>query len=197
MITEADETQPLTRKPIDLDAPDDGSFDDVSFMADKQPIDTTQHLQKDQSWHRQSRWLEAFPAIGNIQGTCQVVQVHRSRVHRWITEDINGFAERFARAKAQRGEFLESVVNDRLLDPKGNRGSDVLLLGALNAEMPDKYKRNTGGLEENTGRELLSELKSLRALATRNVPTSTTGADAASIQVTKVLEAKGVKDASS
>lgn len=194
MTTETDDST-LGRQPLDLDAPDDGSFDDVSFKADKQPPHTTRHLQKDQSWQRQSRWLTVFPSVGNIQGTCKVVQVHRSRIYRWISEDTNGFVERFARAKMQRGEFLEGVANQRILNPKGNRGSDILLLGMMNAEMPDKYKRNTGGLEENTGRELLSELKSLRALATRGTQAQVTGDDAASIQVTKALEAKGAKDA--
>jgi hypothetical protein len=58
-------------------------------------------------------------------------------------------------------DYLENLVHDRLSDPTGNRGSDVLLMGALNANHPDKWSRNIQVTHE-VGREVMATLQKIQ-----------------------------------
>jgi len=53
------------------------------------------------------------------------------------------------------------MVRDRLTNPQGNRGSDVLLISQLNARWPEKYKRGTQE-QEDTARETLETLRQMQ-----------------------------------
>jgi hypothetical protein len=57
-------------------------------------------------------------------------------------------------------------MDERLADPKGNRGSDILLMFKLKAERPEKYREDVKvqGLEP-----LTSLLEEARKLAARDI----------------------------
>jgi len=49
-------------------------------------------------------------------------------------------------------------MDERLENPTGNRGSDVLMMFKLKAEAPEKYREITTA-RDSPGRDLLTELK--------------------------------------
>ena len=55
-------------------------------------------------------------------------------------------------------ETLERRMLERLDDHKGNRGSDVLLMFALNAHDPGKYRPNATPVDDSA-KEMLKGLK--------------------------------------
>ena len=87
----------------------------------------------------QDRFLVAYGERGTITGACAVIGLHRDSIHRWRNEDRLGFKLRFKVAEEVFRESLERIMFDRLGDPSGNRGSDILLIFALKAHWRDKY----------------------------------------------------------
>ena len=119
---------------------------------------------KDQTtWHSQQDFLGAMGGHGTIQKSCQLSGVNRESVRRWRNDDVLGFAERFQAAVAAYGDYLEDMVHDRLENPTGNRGSDVLLMARLNAERPEKWSRNIK-LTHDVPNELIQQLRALQQL---------------------------------
>jgi len=53
-------------------------------------------------------------------------------------------------------ESLEELALDRVRNPDKNRGSDLLLIGLLNANMPQKY-RPQFAMTEDTAKDLIVE----------------------------------------
>jgi len=49
---------------------------------------------------------------------------------------------------------------NRLKDPKGNQGSDVLLMAMLNARWPERYRKNSEGKDERA-KEALQEIRDM------------------------------------
>jgi hypothetical protein len=107
----------------------------------------------------QDRWLEAYAALGGISAACTAASVGRSTVFEWDRHDSQGFSARYEAARAVFREALEQQMFDRLSDPSGNRGSDVLLIFALKNIWKDKYGE-TSVLPDDTARELLARLRS-------------------------------------
>jgi len=72
-----------------------------------------------------------------------------------------GFAARFHLAKEEYREGLEDLARSRLLDPKGNIGSDLLLISQLNARWPERYRQGSED-RDSVGRETLETLKQMQ-----------------------------------
>ena len=58
-----------------------------------------------------------------------------------MDSDHDGYREKWEHANQQFADSLEKLAFDRIQNPEGNRGSDVLLITMLNAHKPEKYKR--------------------------------------------------------
>ena len=101
---------------------------------------------------------------GTIGKACQESGVNRESVRRWRNDDVLGFHDRFLQAQASYGDYLEDMVHDRLENPTGNRGSDVLLMARLNAEKPEKWSRSLK-LTHDVPNELIQQLRALQALS--------------------------------
>ena len=63
-------------------------------------------------------------------------------------------------AKEEYRESLEDLARSRLLNPKGNIGSDLLLISQLNARYPERYRRHDEDRTE-AAREALDTLKEM------------------------------------
>ena len=70
---------------------------------------------------------------------------------------MQGFRERLDEAKEQYVDSLEQLVHERLLDPQGNRGSDILLIHQLKSRRPDVYGDKVT-VTDDRSRDLLSIL---------------------------------------
>ncbi len=78
-------------------------------------------------------FLGAYAECGTIRKACRVVGVDRKTVYNWMRGDVEGSKELFELANHSYRESLEDMARERLENPQGNRGSDVLLISQLNA----------------------------------------------------------------
>jgi hypothetical protein len=106
----------------------------------------------------QERFLDAYAEHGSITAACRVADLSRDTAHRWRNEDRNGFRRRYEDAQHTfREEKLEAAMFRRIFDPTGNRGSDILLMFALKAHWPDKYK-DTAQPTDDSAKDVLRTL---------------------------------------
>jgi len=73
---------------------------------------------------------------------------------------VEGFKDLFDLANHSYRESLEDMAQERLENPQGNRGSDVLLIYQLNARWPERYRANTEG-RESAAKEALQEIREM------------------------------------
>ena len=118
-------------------------------------------LSEQHTWDAQQTFLGFMASYGVIQKSCQLSGVNRESVRRWRNDDVLGFADRFAVAREAYGESLETMVHDRLAEPQGNRGSDILLMFQAKAEMPEKYREEVKIIDTGPTKDLLDQLRRL------------------------------------
>ena len=98
--------------------------------------------------------------------------LEKSTIYRWRKKS-RAFTDDMATALEEFSDRLESIALDRVTNPVGSRGSDILLLGLLNANRPSKFRNNNNGSNSaDSTRELLSAVR-LKLSATTNKDTST------------------------
>ena len=56
---------------------------------------------------------------------------------------------------------VEGLIDSRLANPEGNRGSDILLMFKAKAEMPEKYREEVKIVDTSATKDLLAELRRL------------------------------------
>ena len=110
---------------------------------------------KDDMAKRKKKFLDSFEACGTIRGACNIVGVARPTYHRWVVEDAD-FAKEFDQRRVAFAESLEELALDRVRNPDKNRGSDLLLIGLLNANMPAKYRPQVA-MSEDSAKDLIIE----------------------------------------
>jgi hypothetical protein len=92
------------------------------------------------SWY--DTFLEAFAATGNVTQSCRVAGVTSSGV-KWAKDHNEDFLRRYDEAFEMAADRLEQEMSNRIYDPTGNRGSDPLLMFALKAVRPTKFRELT------------------------------------------------------
>ena len=104
---------------------------------------------------RKALFLKAFREIGTRSGAFRIAKISRKAYDVWISEDPD-FMRLVANAQLEFGEYLEEIALERVKNPDKNRGSDVLLLGLLNANLPSKFKPQVS-MNEDSARDLIIE----------------------------------------
>jgi len=104
---------------------------------------------------RKALFLAAYEEWGNVRGAVKAVQVGRPTYERWVREDPE-FMRAVEKAKQAFGEYLEELALERVRNPDKNRGSDVLLLALLNANLPAKFRPQVA-LSEDSAKDLIIE----------------------------------------
>jgi hypothetical protein len=120
-------------------------------------------FQQRQTYDNQERFLRAYATHGKMTRAADTAGISRHTVEGWQHNDIQGFNKRLELAHDKYVESWEQLMDERLADPKGNRGSDILLMFKLKAERPSKYREDVKvqGLEPLT--QLLEEARKLAA----------------------------------
>lgn len=113
---------------------------------------------------RQDRFLAVYAEFGNIPEAALVSNVSDETVRLWERDNDLGFAQRFQRAKRAYAEYLEQLARKRVQAPSfnGRIGSDVLLLGLLNANWPEKYRPNVT-ITHDLGRRVMDLIAKAQA----------------------------------
>ena len=113
----------------------------------------------------QDAFLAAFGQCGSIAQAAAAAGVHPVHVRKhWINDDALGFQLRFRDAQAEFADYLEQLALKRVEAPSfnGRIGSDVLLMGLLNANYPTKWRHNVQVTHE-LGTRVVETLRVLQA----------------------------------
>jgi len=115
----------------------------------------TPSQRKEDAVKRKAVFLEAFGEWGTIRKGCDAAGIHRNTYLWWLGSDPD-FARSVDLMKQSFAESLEAIALERVKDPDKNRGSDVLLLGLLNANLPTKF-RPQFAMSEDSAKDLIIE----------------------------------------
>ena len=113
-------------------------------------------------WDRQEVFLAGIRESGRVFQAAALTGVTRWAHDKWMQGDVFGYRERYNGAHADWcGDKIEGMIDDRLADPQGNRGSDILLIAKARAEMPGKYREQVTVVDTSAIRESLDALRQL------------------------------------
>jgi hypothetical protein len=104
---------------------------------------------------RKEIFLAAYEEYGTIRASCRAAGVSQAAYLNWHARD-DEFVKELELKKRSFAESLEELALDRVRNPDKNRGSDLLLIGLLNANMPSKY-RPQFAMSEDSAKELITE----------------------------------------
>ena len=111
------------------------------------------------TYENQVRFLEVFEKAGIITKASKATNVHRETVRLWQRSNRFGFTDRFKAAEEVHREGLEECLLDRLKEPNC---PPLLMIFALNAAWPEKYRPNVQPADTET---VANTLKALRDAA--------------------------------
>jgi len=129
-----------------------------------------------QHWHRQQAFLVEYARSGNLSQAGRDAGIPKRTVDSWRQRNTWSFKERCEISFDNYVGGLEEMVNNRLSNPEGNRGSDVLLMASLNAKAKH-LGWSRGGVEsaesESATKDLLAELSDMGKRRARITHTET------------------------
>ena len=91
-------------------------------------------------YSRQEAYLIAYAQTGTGSHAIRAAGVSDETARRWQTMDTLHFKARLHDARERFADSLEELALDRVRNPEGKVGSDVLLIALLNANKPSKYR---------------------------------------------------------
>ena len=142
---------------------------------------------------RQDLVLESYANVGTLKASCEAIDRTYEMADRWVRLDIHHFKRRLAVAREQYTASLEVLMHNRLTDPTGNRGSDVLLMFNLKAKRPDVYRETPVVINMDASRDLQDKLAKMASEAMAKRVTVTPVETVAS-QVVRALGPGEAKD---
>ena len=105
---------------------------------------------------------------GTIRKACDASGVPRRTYQEWNTRDPD-FSVSIDLARQSFSESLEELALDRVRNPDKGKGSDVLLLGLLNANLPHKFRPQIA-MNEDSAKELITEWRKAAKEVKRDGP---------------------------
>jgi hypothetical protein len=120
--------------------------------------------QQMQLWNRQELFLAAYAKTGKRAQAAKEAGISVWCVEKWIATDVYGIRKRMELAHQEYVESQEELMDNRLANPQGNRGSDVLLMFKLKAEAPEKYREEVKVIGMEASKQMMDRL---REMATR------------------------------
>ena len=121
-------------------------------------ISYTLDIRKKHTLERQEAFLKSYAVCGTTLHAAKAAGISRSVVYQWEKIDHLGFRERWENTRHDFRESIEALCYDRIRNPVGNKGSDVLAIALLNAHYPEKYRQNVTIVDTNA-KDLLSRLR--------------------------------------
>jgi len=112
-------------------------------------------------WASQERVLEAFGKLGTVLHATRAASIDPKTHYNWMDADTLGYRARFGLALEHHADLTEGLMHERLTDPQGNRGSDILLIFKLKGLRPDRW-REAALTVDDAAKDTLKELRKLR-----------------------------------
>ena len=134
---------------------------DTAGPANGNPSRKNYTQEKRRVWQRQEMFLAAYRKCGKTGKAAEAAGLSRFTVIHWQKQDIFSFNERMTLAHADHVEAWEEWMDNRLENPQGNRGSDILGMFKLKAEAPGKYREEVKVIGTEAPLRMLEMLKEL------------------------------------
>ena len=96
---------------------------------------------------RQDAFLKAFTVLGTISHSAKAIGITRQAVQKWLSQDTEGFRERWVEANLDWRDNLEHHAWERVQQQKPD-SNPTLLIAMLNANLSDKYRLNTSNASD-------------------------------------------------
>ena len=112
--------------------------------------------------------IATLEEYGTIRKACEVSGIPRKTYDVWNRDDPE-FSVSADLARRSFAESLEELALERVKNPEKGKGSDVLLLGLLNANMPHKFRPQLA-LNEDSAKELIVEWRKAAKEVKRDKP---------------------------
>ena len=134
------------------------AFLDAEPLVDVDSLDYRQR----QTYQRQEVFLEAYVQYGTLLKAAEIANCHYDCAYQWRKRDAFHWIERWQQAVERRREHAErKYVLDRLDNPHGNYGTDVLAIAYMNRIDPDHWRRDIQVTHE-VGREVMATLQKIQ-----------------------------------
>jgi hypothetical protein len=131
-------------------------------------------------------FLDALVVHGTLLAARRETGVSRRKYQRWMVDDP-GFSQRIDESRRDFGEGLEGLALERVRNPDRSHGSDVLLIGLLNANLPHKY-RPAQAMDVDSAKELIVEWRKAAKQAKATVQGEEKGSEENSEELSAPLE---------
>mgnify|MGYP003140936028 CR=1 FL=1 len=146
------------------------------------------------SQSRKIIFLAAYEEWGTVKKGCEAAGVTRKAYEKWNERDPD-FTRSVDLVRQSFAESLEAIALERVKNPDKSRGSDVLLLGLLNANMPAKYRPSVA-VDQDSAKDLIREWRKASQAVLKNTPVVEGSPDAdlpVSVEKTlaEILEKRG------
>jgi hypothetical protein len=115
-------------------------------------------------WDRQELFLEAYRHTSLLTHAARAVGISAQCVDKWLSRDVYSFQKRMELARREYCDSVRQMIQTRLSNPQGNRGSDILLMFEAKAVMPEMYREEVRIIGAEKQIEMLDKL---REMATR------------------------------
>jgi hypothetical protein len=112
-------------------------------------------------WTRQEAFLEAYKLTSRSSHAAKAAGVGVHAVSRWVSRDVYQFKKRMELARQVYADSIRQIIHERLSNPQGNRGSDILLMFEAKAVMPEMYREEVKVLNVSAPIQMLERLREL------------------------------------
>ena len=117
------------------------------------------------TWETQEAFLTYYVEWGTVKDAARLAGTWRQNVDKWCQSDAFDFNARYAIATQDRRDRAErKYVLDRLDNPKGNYGTDVLAIAYMNRLDPENWTRGVR-VTHDVPNELIQQLRALQSLS--------------------------------
>jgi hypothetical protein len=112
-------------------------------------------------WDRQEAFLEAYRHTSRLTHAARAVGVSIYAVDKWLSRDVYSFKKRMDMAHREYCDWVRGVIQERLVNPQGNRGSDILLMFEGKAVMPELYREEVKVIGADASKQMMDKLREL------------------------------------
>ena len=149
-----DELQPM-------EGPEDGALDPVAPNPQDWGFPAKPNRANQECWDHQEAFLAAYRHTSRVTHAARAVGVSVHAVDKWLSRDVYSFKKRMELARRDYCDWVRQVIQERISNPQGNRGSDVLVMFEAKAMMPELYREDVKVLGYEPALQMLERMKEL------------------------------------
>jgi hypothetical protein len=112
-------------------------------------------------WDHQEAFLAAYRHTSRVTHAARAVGVSIYAVDKWLSRDVYSFQKRMELARREYCDSVRQMIQHRLNNPQGNRGSDILLMFEAKAVMLEMYREEVRIIGAEKQIELLDKLREM------------------------------------